>query len=113
MPHIQIFTPDGMCWQIATRAVETTLRAWFDEILPWCFIEGRPVDDFDMLYPRIMVSPMWAWKYGPPSDPDWLGDTRVIGRAHEFRAVDGATGLKALLELRQNLERELSDYQRA
>lgn len=108
MPRIEIHAPDGLCWQIATRATETTLRAWFDEVLPWSYVTGRPVDDFDILYPRIVVHPMWAWKYGAPSDPDWLCDSRVIGRAHEFRATDGETGLKALLELRHELERELA-----
>jgi len=109
MPRIRIYSADGFCCQIATRATETTLRAWFDEVLPWTCIKGRPVDDFDVLYPRIMVEPMWAWKYGPPSDPDWPCDSRVVGRLHDFRATDGETGLKALLELRRELERELAD----
>lgn len=109
MPQIDLFAATGFRWQICTRAVETTLRAWFDEVLPWALIKGRPVDDFDVLYPKIMVHPMWAWKYGTPTDPDWLCDTRVIGRAHDFPAADGETGLKALLELRRNLERELRE----
>ena len=47
------------------------LRAWFDEVLPWTFIPGRPgIDDFETLWPRIQVNPMWAWKLGTPTDPD-------------------------------------------
>ena len=107
MPQIHVFSADGFCWGIHTRAVETTLRAWFDEVLPWAHVDGRPIDDFDVIYPRVLIYPMWAWKPGPPSDPDWLCDSRVLGRMHEFRAVDGETGLKALLELRRELEREL------
>jgi hypothetical protein len=102
-------SPIGICFEIDTRAVETTLRAWFDEVLPWTFEPGRPGDDFDVIYPRINIWPMWAWKPGPPSDPDWLTDSRVLGRIEEFRATDGETGLKALLELRQKLERELRE----
>ena len=103
--------PVGMCWEISTRAVETTLLAWFDEVLPWCYVDGRPgIDDFDRIYPRILVHPMWAWKMGPLSDPDWLCDSRALGRLEEFRATAGETGLKALLELRQALEREVSGY---
>ena len=109
MPRISLYGADGMCWQIATRAAETILRAWFDEVLPWTLIYGGPADDFDVFYPKIQVWPMWAWKYGPPSDPDWLCDSRVLGRVHEFRATDGDSGLKALLELKRELERELAD----
>lgn len=112
MPQIEIIDALGYSWRISTRAVETTLRAWFDEVLPWTVVRGRPVDDFDVLYPKIMVRPMWAWKMGPLSDPDWLCDSRVIGRLHEFRATDGETGLKALLELRRELERELRELPR-
>ena len=107
MPRIDLHAADGFHWSITTRALETTLRAWFDEVLPWAHVKGRPVDDFEILYPKIRISPMWAWKHGPPSDPDWFVNGRVLGRLHEFRAVDGETGLKALLELRQELEREL------
>lgn len=108
MPRIELMTADGFCWSISTRKVETTLRAWFDEILPWAFIPGRPgVDDFEILWPRINVWPMCAWRYGPPTDPDWLCDSRVLGRLLELPAKNGEDGLKELLAIRQRLEREL------
>lgn len=108
MPRIEVRSADGYCWQIATRQVETILRAWFDEVLPWCQVIGRPgVDDFDVLWPRITVWPMWAWKHGPPSDPDWLCDSRVLGRLHPFPAADGDSGLRELATIRRELEAEL------
>jgi len=110
MPRVRLLCPSGYSWEIATRQTETLLRAWFDEVLPWTFIPGRPgIDDFETLWPRIEVNPMWAWKLGMPTDPDWLCDGRVLGRWNEFQAKDGETGLKALLALRQELERELCE----
>ena len=109
MPRIDLRAPNGMSYAIATRQTETILLAWFDEILPWTFIEGRPgIDDFDVLWPRVLIHPMWAWKLGPPTDLDWLCDSRALGIAHELRAKDGPSGLKELLRIRQELERELS-----
>ena len=105
--------PVGMCWEISTRAVETTLLAWFDEVLPWCYVDGRPgIDDFDRIYPRILVHPMWAWKMGPLTDPDWLTDSRVLGRLEELRARNGDEGLAELLRIRRALERELASFPR-
>jgi len=112
MPQIRLLDPYGRCFEIATRQVETTLRAWFDEVLPWTFAEGRPVDDFAVLWPRVNVWPMWAWDPADPaSDPDWLCHSRVLGRLHEFPARDGETGLKELLKLRRALEEELRYYE--
>lgn len=107
MPRIDITSPHAMRWSICTRDTERTLRAWFDEVLPWTWIEGRPIDEFEVLWPRIQVWPMWAWKLGPLSDPDWLTDSRVLGRLHDFPAKDGESGLYELAKLRSDLEAEL------
>lgn len=96
--------PGGTCYAVCTRQVETILRAWFSEILPVAHWKYR---DGDIVYPRIRVHPMWALKPGFPSDPDWLIDGRVLG-IYEFRAIDGDTGLAALLKLRRDLETELA-----
>lgn len=113
MPRIELMSPDGMCFSICTRQAETLLLAWFDEVLPFTYVTGRPgIDDFTTLYPRVNVWPMWAWKYGTPSDPDWLTDSRVLGRMIELPAKDGQTGLKELLRIRQDLERELRELDR-
>ena len=104
MPYITLQTATGYNYQISTRQVETILRAWFDEILPHAFIPGRPgLDDFEVLWPRISVHPMWAWKTGAPSDPDWLTDSRVLGRWVDLRAKNGDEGLAELLRIRQEL----------
>jgi hypothetical protein len=101
--------PFGVTWECDTRQTETVLRAWLDEVLPHTYIPGRPgVDNFAVLWPRVNVWPMWAWKAGQPTDPDWLTDTRVLGRTIELPAKDGATGLAELLRIRQRLERELA-----
>lgn len=101
-------SPDGFCFTICTRQTETLLRAWFDEILPWTYVTGRPgIDDFEILWPRVNVWPMWAWKLGAPTCPDWLTDSRVLGRMIDLPAKDGETGLKELLRIRRELEAEL------
>ena len=108
MPRIQLISPDGFCWEIATRQAETVLAAWFDEVLPWTYIIGRPgIDDFDVMWPRVNVYPMWAWKLGPPADPDWLTDSRVLGRVEELQARNGREGLAELARIRRELEAEL------
>ena len=108
MPRIEVISPDGYCFAISTRQTETVLRAWLDEVLPWTSLRGRPgIDDFEMLWPRVTVWPMWAWRLGPLTDPDWLTDSRVLGRIHELRATDGDDGLKELLRIRAELEAEL------
>src|SRR5215469_11250689 len=102
MPRIELVTATGLCWSIATRNTETTLRAWFEEVLPWSLVEGRTgIDDFNVIWPRVNVWPMWAWAYGPPTDPDWLTDSRVLGRLMEFPARDGDSGLAELLRIRR------------
>lgn len=111
MPRVRIQTACGFGYEIATRQVETLLRAWFDEVLPWAYETGRPgIDDFEVLWPRISVYPMWAWKLGTPTDPDWLCDSRVLGVFPEFPAKDGESGLRELLALRRRLEAELALY---
>ncbi len=108
MPYVTVHSADGFCWQIATRQTETLLRAWFDEVLPHACVMGRPgVDDFAVIWPRVQVMPMWAWGIGLPRDPDWLMDSRVLGRWHELPAKDGASGLRELLRIRRELEAEL------
>jgi hypothetical protein len=103
-------TPWALCYSISTRRTETTLKAWFDEVLPYTFVTGRPeIDDFEILWPRVIVWPMFAWKGDESIDPDWLTDSRVLGRAIELPAKDGAEGLAALLGIRRRLERELRD----
>jgi hypothetical protein len=102
-----------MCYEIDTRQTETLLRAWFDEVLPFANVPGRPgIDDFEVIWPRVNVSPMWAWKLGIPTDPDWLCDGRVLGILHELRARSGDEGLAELLRIRRELERELASYGR-
>jgi len=111
MPRIRLMDPSGFCWEISTRQTETILRAWFDEVLPYTFILGRPgIDDFDVIWPKVNIFPMWAWKPGPPSDPDWLCDSRVLGRLIEFRAKNGDQGLAEMLRIRRELEHELAAY---
>lgn len=104
MPRIQMRDPFGTGFQIDSRNTDT-LRAWFDEILPVCQITAG--HDSETIWPSVMIHPMWALEPGEPHDPDWLCDSRVIGRFHEFRAVDGDTGIKALADLRRRLELEL------
>ena len=109
MPRVRLIDPVGMCYEIDTRQTETLLRAWLDEILPHAWIAGRPgIDDFDVIWPRVSVWPMWDGPDGL-TDPDWLTDSRVLGRLIELRARNGDDGLKELLRIRQDLERELKE----
>ena len=111
MPRVRLIDPVGMCYEICTRQTETLLRAWFDEVLPHAWVAGRPgIDDFEVIWPRVNVWPMWAWRPGMPSDPDWLTDSRVLGRLIELPAKDGQTGLTELLRIRRELERELAGF---
>lgn len=107
MPRIELRSPDGFYFSISTRNTEMTLRAWFDEVLPHTFIVGRPgIDDFEILWPHVIIWPMWAWGVSQV-DPDWLTDSRVLGRQIELPARNGDDGLKELLRIRQELEAEL------
>lgn len=109
MPRVRLIDPAGMCYEICTRQTETLLRTWFDEVLPWTYVTGRPgIDDFEIIWPRIQVWPMWAWKYGTPSDPDWLCDSRAFGRYIELPAKEGKTALVELLRIKRELEEELA-----
>ena len=110
MPRIRLVSPDGYSWHCETRQAETLLAAWFDEVLPYTNIKGRPgIDYFEVIWPRIQVWPMWAWKFGPPSDPDWLCDSRVLGRLHDFPASNGIEGLRELARIRKELEADLHE----
>ena len=106
MPRVRIMDPFGMCYEIATRS-PGLLSRWFDEVLPHTFVTGRPgVDDFDILWPKAVIYPMWSWTPGPagPHDPDWSCDSRAVGQVHEFRAKNGIEGLRELERLRQQTE---------
>ena len=108
MPHIELMTPDGYWFRIASRERET-LRRWFDEILPHAFVQGRPIDDFTILWPRVHVLPMWSFETKGLADPDWLTDSRVLGRMHELAAVDGDQALALLDQVKTQLLAELVD----
>jgi hypothetical protein len=99
----------GTHYDIATRKTDTILRAWLDEVLPHTFILPRPVDDFDVIWPQVEIWPMSAWGGSGNQDPDWLTDSRVLGRWHEFRARTGDEGLADLIRIRHELERELKE----
>jgi len=108
MPLIELMDPHGYCYSISTRQTETVLRAWFDEILPYAYVTGRPgIDDFEVIWPRVNIWPMFAWGRWPLSDPDWLTDSRVLGRLHDLPAKNGDDGLRELLRIRRDLEAEL------
>jgi hypothetical protein len=107
VPRVRVFDAFGYCHEIDTRQTETLLRAWFDEILPRAHLAGRPgIDDFDVIWPHVNVWPMWSDVDGL-RDPDWLCDSRVLGRNIELRAKNGDEGLAELLRIRRELEREL------
>jgi hypothetical protein len=113
VPRVELIDPYGTCYAICTRQTETILKAWFDEVLPYCWLKGRPGDDFDVIWPHVSVWPMWAWKASTRcDDPDWLTDSRALGRRMELRATDGASGLAELLRIRRELERELATMNR-
>lgn len=108
MPHVRLIDPSGLCYEIASRR-RMTLLLWFDEILPWAFRQGRPgIDDFEILWPKVDVRPMWAWKTGPPEDPDWSCDSRVLAQWRELRAKNGEQALAELVRIRAELEQELA-----
>lgn len=90
--------PWGMCYEIATQR-EDTLRAWFEEILP---IVNAYMGEPDIRPARIIVDPMWLG-----ANPDWLTDSRVLGRLHEFPARNGDDGISGLKRLRGELDKEL------
>jgi hypothetical protein len=111
MPRVRLIDPMGMCYGIDTRS-PYLLKRWFDEILPNAFVSGRPgVDDFEVVWPRVDVSPMWVEpRTGPPVNPDWLVDSRVLGRMEELRAKNGDDGMAELQRIRAALEQELRTY---
>jgi hypothetical protein len=109
-----IMDPWGMTYQIATRQTETILKAWFDEILPHTYARGREnIDDFQVIWPHITISPMWAMGVYPVSDADWFCDSRIMGQSFEFPARNGEEGLKELVSLRIKIDRALKFYQAA
>lgn len=107
MPYIELQSPDGYGYRISTRNPDT-LRAWLDEILPHTFCEGRPgIDDFDVLWPKVNVYPMFWESDG--RDADWLVDSRVLGRLLPLEARTGEEGLAALARIKAELAKELED----
>jgi hypothetical protein len=115
MPYITLMSPSGQCWTISTRQTETILKAWFDEVLPYAYITGRPgIDDFTIIWPVIMVSPMPAWTNGNDwGDADWCVDSRVLGRNIEFPAMNGEEGLVELLRIKKDLSKEVDFLRRS
>src|SRR5579859_819809 len=112
VPRVEVMEPFGRCFTISTRQTETLLHAWFDEVLPFCWVAGRPgIDDFEQIWPWITVWPMEAWKHTgrPPWGYDWLTDSRVLGQRYEFAARNGDEGLAELAKLRRRLEAELKE----
>lgn len=104
MPRIIIREPFGMCYHCDTRQCETVLKEWFDEILPIAFAED-PQARRGTLWPHIDV---WPMIMNPSSgEPDWLMDTRVLGRWEIFPARNGEEGMRELQKLRERLELEL------
>jgi hypothetical protein len=110
MPRIQLQDPFGLGYTITTRK-PIILSIWFDEILPHTWVSGRAgIDDFKVIWPTIFVSPMWEWEGN--QNPDWLTDTRVMGRVQPFPAKDGISGMKELENYRKQLEKELEEIKR-
>jgi hypothetical protein len=109
MPRVELMEPGGLCFTICTRQTETLLRAWFDEILPYAHWKGRPgIDDFEIIWPKVNVWPMWSHQGNGLLDPDWLTDSRVLGRMMELQGKNGDEGLASLLRIRRELEKELA-----
>jgi hypothetical protein len=104
MPRICIIDPMGTWYRIDTQNTRT-LSAWFDEILPRTYIKGRPhIDNFAILYPRIQIEPMWD---SSNQNPDWVCNTRVLGRIIEFKAVNAIEGMEELARIRREMVTEI------
>lgn len=107
MPRITLQDPFGMACHIDTMQADT-LRAWFDESLPKAFCAGRPgIDNFEIVWPTINI---WPMSLGPREGSDWLTDSRVLGKVHEFRAKNADEGMAELGRIRAELEAELEKY---
>lgn len=111
MPRVDLISPVGDTYTISTRS-PATLRAWFDEVLPWVVAHGRLGGELVTYQPWVQVWPMWAWGQGPPTDPDWITDTRALGRRYEFPVKTGAAALAELERIRRALELELEQSNR-
>lgn len=108
MPRIELRDPYGTAYRIDTRNVETTLWAWFDEVLPHIWLTAGD----EVVWPSIIVWPMPSYHYAG-GGMDWLYDSRVLGRIHTFRARTGDEGIAELVRLREQLTAELSKINRA
>jgi hypothetical protein len=100
MPRILVLDACGVAYRIDTLS-EQRLKGWFNEWLPKLWPDGDP-----RMAPRINVQPLFRGRDGT-GDPDWLCDTRVMGRDEPFPARTGKQGMRQLQELRHRLEAEL------
>lgn len=106
MPRVTLLDPFGTAYTISTRR-QTTLFAWFDEILPHV---NRGLADDDRLAARIQVFPEFRAPDG--KDADWFADSRVLGRLDAFPFQDAMAGMKGLAVLQERVARELEQLNR-
>lgn len=103
MPYITIRSTSGHTFQIVTGQRET-LRAWFAEILPAvnrAYGDPRWPDE-----PPAGIAVHPAYLTGEPPQPDWLADSRLLGRVHPFPYKTGPAGMEGLDLLRAELVAE-------
>lgn len=102
MPRIELRDAYGTVFSIVTRNVETTLLAWFDEILPHLHEEFNGIE----FYPSITVYPhFWRTDY---SDADWPMRMKWITVRWEFKAKNGIEGCLELAKLRTEIEARIA-----
>jgi hypothetical protein len=102
MPRIELRDAYGTVYGIVTRNVETTLCAWFDEILPHLHEEFLGLE----CWPDIMVYPH-AWR-SDMSDADWPINSRWLGQRYRFEARNGLEGCAELVKLRTEIEARIA-----
>lgn len=102
MPRILLRDAWGTGYHIDTMN-ETTLHAWFDEVLPPIWPPGLG-DDF---MPDIQVNPM---SLAPDwSDADWLIDSRAMGHLVKFPARNGEQAMAELAKVRAFIEKQIAE----
>lgn len=102
MPRVRLIDPWGLNYEIATRRTESTLLAWFDEILP---IVNHAIREPDVPPARINVWPMFNSR---GTNPDWLCDSRATSGIYLFPPLTGLDGICELIDLRHRLEQALA-----
>jgi hypothetical protein len=102
MPRIELRDAYGTAYTIVTRNVETTLCAWFDEILPHLCEEFHGLE----FYPDITVFPH-AWR-SDYSDADWPTHSVWIMQRYLFKAKNGLEGCLELAKLRTEIEARIA-----